>query len=104
TKHDYHKAEDYYSRAILAHPGEGGVLAQYAKLIWELHGDEERASAYFEQAVQASPEDCHVQAAYASFLWNTDTEEEDKEHGRLSLSSYSPNSYEIVGPATATVR
>lgn len=42
---------------MLAEPGDGEVLSQYAKLIWELHHDRERASGYFEQAVQAAPQD-----------------------------------------------
>ena len=50
------RAEEYYSRALLAEPGEGEVLSKYAKVIWELHGDRGRAGGYFEQAVQAAPQ------------------------------------------------
>ncbi|XP_039003809.1 uncharacterized protein LOC120130695 [Hibiscus syriacus] len=66
-KRDLQGAEEYYGRAVLVDPKDGKTLSQYAKLVWELHHNEERASNYFERAVQASPQDCHVQAAYASF-------------------------------------
>lgn len=99
SKH-FHKAEEYYSRAILAQPDDGELLAQYAKLIWELHHDEERASAYFEQAVQASPEDCHVAAAYASFLWDTDSEEQEQDFSSLYNGT---NVLGTLGYATTTV-
>ncbi|KAE8701410.1 Tetratricopeptide repeat-like superfamily protein, putative isoform 2 [Hibiscus syriacus] len=67
SKRDLQGAEEYYGRAVLVDPKDGKTLSQYAKLVWELHHNEERASNYFERAVQASPQDCHVQAAYASF-------------------------------------
>ncbi|XP_021722184.1 uncharacterized protein LOC110689711 [Chenopodium quinoa] len=69
---DLRGAEEYYSRAILMDPGDGEILSQYAQLIWELHGDEERALSYFQRSVQASPENSHVIAAYANFLWETE--------------------------------
>ncbi|KAK4418439.1 hypothetical protein Salat_2256700 [Sesamum alatum] len=75
-KGDLQRAEEYYSRAILADPEDGEILSQYAKLIWELHHDKDRAASYFERAVQASTEDSHIQAAYASFLWDTEEDEE----------------------------
>jgi Tfp pilus assembly protein PilF len=56
VKKDFQRAEEYYSRAILADPNDGETLSKYASLIWELHHDEERADSYFKQAVQASPE------------------------------------------------
>lgn len=56
SKKDLEKAEEYYSRAILMDPGDGEILSQYAQLIWELHGDDERALSYFQRAVQVSPE------------------------------------------------
>lgn len=57
TKKDLKGAEEYYSRAILADPSDGEILSQYAKLIWELHRDEDRATSYFERAVQAASSD-----------------------------------------------
>ena len=66
---------EYYSRAILADPGDGDILSQYAKLVWKHNGDEDRASNYFERAIQASPQDSNVHASYANFLW--ETEEDD---------------------------
>ena len=57
SKRDLEGAEQYYGRAILADPDDGEFLSQYAKLVWELHHDQERASTYFERAVQASPQD-----------------------------------------------
>lgn len=55
-KGDYRRAEEYYSRAILADPDDGELLSEYAKLVWDVHRDEERASSYFERAAKASPE------------------------------------------------
>ncbi|KAK6914159.1 hypothetical protein RJ641_021480 [Dillenia turbinata] len=76
-KGDLHGVE-YYSRAVLADPVDGEITSQYAKLAWELYGDQDKASTYFERAVQAAPADSHVLAAYASFLWEiTDDGEED---------------------------
>lgn len=60
AKGDPKRAEEYYSRAILADPGDGEILSRYAKLVWELHHDEERASGYFEQAIQATPNDRYI--------------------------------------------
>ncbi|KAL2238710.1 UNVERIFIED_CONTAM: hypothetical protein Sindi_1062700 [Sesamum indicum] len=76
-KGDLQRAEEYYSRAILADPEDGEILSQYAKLIWELHHDKERAAIYFERALQASSDDSHIHAAYASFLWDTEEDEEN---------------------------
>ncbi|KAL8142844.1 hypothetical protein V2J09_015876 [Rumex salicifolius] len=74
-KGDLRGAEEYYHRAILADPEDGEILSQYAKLVWEVHHDEERAGEYFERAAHASPQDSHVLAAVASFLWQTDDSE-----------------------------
>jgi tetratricopeptide (TPR) repeat protein len=60
SKRDLQSADEYYSRAILADPKDGEILSQYAKLVWELHHDQDRASSYFERAVQASPKDRYV--------------------------------------------
>ncbi|GAB4843665.1 hypothetical protein Ancab_013629 [Ancistrocladus abbreviatus] len=73
SKGDYHGAEDYYFRATVADDGDGEILSQYAKLVWDLHHDQEKASAYFERAAQAAPQDSYVLAAYASFLWEVDS-------------------------------
>jgi tetratricopeptide (TPR) repeat protein len=101
VKGDYGRAEEYYSRAILADPNDGELLSVYAKLVWDVHRDGERASSYFEQAARASPQNrcvhftpsnpytvllirawiliacfvhvcSHVLAAHAAFLWDTD--------------------------------
>ncbi|RZC44278.1 hypothetical protein C5167_037232 [Papaver somniferum] len=85
SKGDLWGADEYYSRAVLADPRDGDILAQYARLVWELHHDYERASSYFERAVQAAPEGSHVHAAYASFLWETeDCDEEEDQQSSLS--------------------
>ncbi|KAM7260467.1 hypothetical protein ACFE04_016208 [Oxalis oulophora] len=77
---NFYEAEEYFYRATLADPNDGEILALYAKLLWEVHQDEDRALHYFERAVQAAPQDSHVLAAYASFLWEMDGdgEEDDK--------------------------
>jgi Tfp pilus assembly protein PilF len=85
VKGDYRRAEEYYSRAILADPDDGELLSEYAKLVWDVHRDEERASSYFERAAKASPQNSHVLAAHAAFLWDTD---DDEEGGGDVLSSY----------------
>lgn len=60
-------AEEYYSRAILASPGDGDVLSLYGKLIWETQRDEDRAMSYFDRAVSASPDDWYVTCIYNSY-------------------------------------
>lgn len=67
VKNDLQRAEEYYSRAILADPSDGETLSKYASLIWELHHDEERANSYFQQAVQASPDNrYHTAVSFAN--------------------------------------
>ncbi|GAV62211.1 TPR_11 domain-containing protein [Cephalotus follicularis] len=77
TKGDFHGAEEYYRRATLADPDDGEILSKYAKLIWEIHHDQDRALSYFEQAAEAAPQDSHVLAEYASFLWEIDNDGEE---------------------------
>lgn len=71
TKGDLKRAEEYYSRAILADSEDGEILSQYASLIWELHRDEGRAMSYFEQAVRAASEDRYAFSlvSYNSFIY-----------------------------------
>lgn len=76
-KGDHHGAEEYYSRASLADPEDGELWMQYAKLVWELHRDQDRASSYFKLATELAPQDCNVLAAYASFLWEIEDDEEE---------------------------
>ncbi|GAB4843650.1 hypothetical protein Ancab_013614 [Ancistrocladus abbreviatus] len=89
SKGDYHGAEDYYFRAKVADDGDGEILSQYAKLVWDLHHDQEKASAYFERAAQAAPQDSYVLAAYASFLWevdsNRDSDSANQAHPQIEL-------------------
>lgn len=72
VKGDPRRAEEYYSRAMLADPTDGEIMSQYAKLVWAVHRDHERSLAYFQKSVQAAPRNSHVLAAYASFLWEQD--------------------------------
>ncbi|XP_057772263.1 uncharacterized protein LOC130991861 isoform X2 [Salvia miltiorrhiza] len=76
---DLYGAEEYYFRATEADPKDGELLSQYAKLVWQLHGDQAKASRYFQKAVEAAPVNSDVLAAYASFLWDVD-ESEEGEH------------------------
>nr|GEX26274.1 putative acetyltransferase A, auxiliary subunit [Tanacetum cinerariifolium] len=55
---DLNGAEEYYFRATQADHKDGETLMQYARLVWELHHDQDRALGYFKAAVLASPEDC----------------------------------------------
>ncbi|EPS61216.1 hypothetical protein M569_13583, partial [Genlisea aurea] len=57
SNRDLRGAEEYYSRAVLADPGDGEILSEFAKWIWELHGDKERAEGYFQRGVQAASQD-----------------------------------------------
>lgn len=57
SKGDLLGAEEFYLRATLADPKDGEILMQYAKLVWELHHDQDRARSYFESAARASPQD-----------------------------------------------
>ncbi|KAI3706195.1 hypothetical protein L6452_23773 [Arctium lappa] len=75
-------AEDYYFRATIEDPNDGEILMQYAKLVWELHRDQDRALSYFERAVYAAPGDCNILAAYASFMWDID-QVEDEDYGLI---------------------
>ncbi|KAL0456902.1 UNVERIFIED_CONTAM: hypothetical protein Slati_1029400 [Sesamum latifolium] len=78
SKRDFSGAEKYYFRATRADPNDGEILSRYAKLVWELHGDQARASDYFERAAKAAPEDSNVLASYANFLWEIDGNEEEE--------------------------
>lgn len=75
AKGDTARAEEYYSRAMLADPSDGEIMSQYARLVWEVHHDPERCLGYFQKSVQAAPLDSHVLAAYASFLWEQDDDD-----------------------------
>lgn len=75
VKCDPRRAEEYYSRAMLADPTDGEIMSQYAKLVWAVHRDHERSLTYFQKSVQAAPRNSHVLAAYASFLWEQDDDD-----------------------------
>ncbi|KAI3905056.1 hypothetical protein MKX01_017302, partial [Papaver californicum] len=93
VERDVSKAEEYYSRAILAsNPSgtDGEVLCLYGKLIWESQKDRSRANSYFERAVQVAPCDCFVMGAYAHFLW--EAEEDDEEEALANKTNYSASS------------
>lgn len=77
VKCDPRRAEEYYSRAMLADPADGEIMSQYAKLVWAVHRDHDRSLVYFQKSVQAAPRNSHVLAAYASFLWEQDDDDDD---------------------------
>ncbi|XP_006652503.1 uncharacterized protein LOC102702840 [Oryza brachyantha] len=76
VKGDARRAEEYYSRAMLADPSDGEIMSQYAKLVWEVHRDQDRSLTYFHKSVQAAPQNSNVLAAYASFLWEQDDDDD----------------------------
>ncbi|XP_015887405.3 uncharacterized protein LOC107422466 isoform X2 [Ziziphus jujuba] len=92
---DLHGAEEYYSRAVLADPEDGEVMAKYAKLIWTLHRDKERALSYFKRAAETALQDSHVQAAYASFLWEIEDDEEEEEYHQKLAQNQSIDALDI---------
>ena len=100
-KGDRRRAEEYYSRAILADPDDGELLSEYAKLVWEVHRDEDRASSYFDRAARASPHNSHVLAAQAAFLW--DTEDDGGAAPEEAMSSYTgfANAHPSMASATS---
>ena len=55
VKGDPRRAEEYYSRAMLADPSDGEIMSQYAKLVWAVHRDHDRSLVYFQKSVQAAP-------------------------------------------------
>lgn len=55
VKCDPRRAEEYYSRAMLADPTDGEIMSQYAKLVWAVHRDHDRSLTYFQKSVQAAP-------------------------------------------------
>ncbi|KAK3144290.1 hypothetical protein QOZ80_4AG0311060 [Eleusine coracana subsp. coracana] len=98
VKGDPKRAEEYYSRAMLADPSDGEIMSQYAKLVWEVHHDRERSLSYFQKSVQAAPQNSHVLAAYASFLWEQD--DDDFGEGEESTGGAAPEQ----GTGTGQVR
>lgn len=62
-KGDPRRAEEYYSRAMLADPGDGEIMSQYAKLVWEVHRDQERSLGYFQKSVQAAPQNRYTRTS-----------------------------------------
>lgn len=93
SKGDLYGAEDLYLRATVADPKDSEILLQYAKLVWELHHDQDRALSYFERAACAAPEDSHVLAAYASFLWEVDDREDFAVQFKDKIPDEIPNSF-----------
>ncbi|KAJ3706380.1 hypothetical protein LUZ61_010085 [Rhynchospora tenuis] len=102
TKGDAKRAEEYYSRAILADPTNGEIMAQYAKLIWDQHADMERSFSYFEKAVQVSPDNSHVFAAYAGFLWEFGDEYEGGSQSIFQSESANEVLVQDEAPASKT--
>ncbi|GJN27070.1 hypothetical protein PR202_gb15056 [Eleusine coracana subsp. coracana] len=89
VKGDPKRAEEYYSRAMLADPSDGEIMSQYAKLVWQVHHDRERSLSYFQN---------NVLAAYASFLWEQD--DDDFGEGEESTGGAAPEQ----GTGTGQVR
>lgn len=83
SKGDLTGTEDFYLRATIEDPNDCEILMRYAKLVWELHRDQDRALSYFEKAVYAAPGDCNILAAYASFLWDID-QVQDEDYGLIT--------------------
>ncbi|KAL3828300.1 hypothetical protein ACJIZ3_017102 [Penstemon smallii] len=102
AKRDFVGAEEYYYRATLADPKDGEVLSLYAKLVWQIHGDQGRASLYFERATEAAPEDSHVLAAHANFLWEID-ENDDEEEDNMPNTQVSVDFEQVKRPSSPSL-
>ncbi|XP_066346696.1 uncharacterized protein [Miscanthus floridulus] len=105
VKGDTRRAEEYYSRAMLADPSDGEIMSQYAKLVWEVHHDPERCLGYFQKSVQAAPQNSHVLAAYASFLWEQDDDDDcgDKGTGGAAAPERAAGTGQAMELASAAV-
>ncbi|KAJ0229725.1 Tetratricopeptide repeat-containing protein [Hirschfeldia incana] len=99
-KGDLNGAKEYYHQCTVVEPSDGVALANYGRLVMQLHQDKAKASSYFERAVKASPNDSNVLAAYASFLWQIDAEDDDDEDGDYFEGSTRPGK-EDSEPKTA---
>lgn len=103
AKGDTARAEEYYSRAMLADPSDGEIMTQYARLVWEVHHDPERCLGYFQKSVQAAPLDSHVLAAYASFLWEQDDDDDQGTAGGAAAPERAAGTWQAMELASAAV-
>ncbi|KAJ8763869.1 hypothetical protein K2173_003651 [Erythroxylum novogranatense] len=91
SKGDLHGAEEFYHRATLADPQDGLIRSKYARLVWELHHDQDRALSNYELSVETAPQDSNVLAAYASFLWELDVDRKNNTSEPEEIQEEIPN-------------
>ncbi|KAL6006284.1 hypothetical protein ACLOJK_040330 [Asimina triloba] len=69
----------YYQKMIEADPGNGLLLANYARFLKEVRGDLAKAEEYCGRAVLASPADGDVLSLYADLVWQIHKDSERAE-------------------------